>query len=424
MAQFFGAASVEAFADELLKSTSEQRLRMLRQYYSQQNPDLTDIIKQTFPDTPPAAVKPATAPSSPSSSTPSTTGKKPALKFTHTESTPRRQMTSVIEENNSRVKQSRTHCTETPARTSNEADMSSHGLAGGCKTRVFANSFPNPHMTTSDKPLLKAEPFRNKAEPYGQRNREDPKVHPGPSRDDPTKNLCSSRSVIAEPKRSNAETYTKRNNTDPEVPPDPARNYQNKNPNPSNTLTAESKRSNAEPYAERNHEDPDVPPGLLRDNPNKNLHSSKSLTIETERSNAETGRNHKDPQVCQGSFNDNLSKNQDSSKSLITDLLGDTSILDGLFKPKAKADCSQHHRPSASNTPGPPMEKKAKARSKDLWDILSEGNEESINQLTDLTQIEKICSATTSSPAKKDSQSNGSSLWRKNEKFLWKKQDE
>ncbi|KAG5260826.1 hypothetical protein AALO_G00297020 [Alosa alosa] len=240
MAEFFGAASVEAFADQLLKSTSEQRQRMLREYYSQQNPDLTDIIKQTFPEPPPpAAMKPTAAPSPSSSSSSSTSfttsaiENKPALKLTHTKHAPKRRVPSASEgtRENSRAKQSRTLYAESPSRRSDET----------------------------------------------------------------------------------------------EVP-------------------------------------------------------------------------------VSGDY-----------------LLGDTSILDGLFKSKRKAGNSQHsQRSSTSNPGGPHVEKKAKARTKDLWDLLNEGNEESINQLTDLTQIEKICSASPS-PGKSDSQSSESSLWRKNEKFLWKK---
>ncbi|XP_041926094.1 DNA excision repair protein ERCC-6-like 2 [Alosa sapidissima] len=345
MAEFFGAASVEAFADQLLKSTSEQRQRMLREYYSQQNPDLTDIIKQTFPEPPPpAAMKPTAAPSPSSSSSSSTSfttsaiENKPALKLTHTKHAPKRRVPSASEgtRENSRTKQSRTLYAESPSRSSDETEVP---VSGDCKTR--ARTLQDPQGAPSERPPHRAEPKRSNTETYIERNREDHQVIPRLSRDDPSKNPHPNKSPITEPNRSNAETYTEKNREVPQVPPGPS--------------------------------------------------------------------------------SDDLSKNPHSSKSFITDLLGDTSILDGLFKSKRKAGNSQHsQRSSTSNPGGPHVEKKAKARTKDLWDLLNEGNEESINQLTDLTQIEKICSASPS-PGKSDSQSSESSLWRKNEKFLWKK---
>ena len=321
MAQFFGADSVQSFANGLLKSTSEQRQRMLRQYYSQQNPDLEDLVKQVFPEPPSAAAKSrmvaSPPPSSSSSSTTLPSGKNPTLKFTHTEHAPKRHisLTSEGTEEKSRAKKCRTLCPKTPSRNSDQTEMSPPALSGGSKTVVLTRTFRDPHV--------------------------EPHERPGPQPD---------------PKRNTADTCTERN---PQVPPEVPR-----------------------------HVPPKVPPEVL-------------------------------PHVPQVPSRDDQSVNTHSSKSLLTDLLGDTSILDQLFKPKPKPQCSDRPSPSSSNPAGPHMERKAKARSKDLWDILSEGNEESINKLTDLTQIEKICSST----VKKDIKSNDSPLWRKNEKFLWKKQD-
>lgn len=103
---------------------------------------------------------------------------------------------------------------------------------------------------------------------------------------------------------------------------------------------------------------------------------------------------------------------------LLSDLIGDTSILDDLFKRKTRVDQSTGLSPSHASGHA----KRAKVRRKDVWDILSEGDEECINKLTDLSQVEKICNnSNVVARAKNDKQADGSQLWRKNEKFLWKK---
>lgn len=103
-----------------------------------------------------------------------------------------------------------------------------------------------------------------------------------------------------------------------------------------------------------------------------------------------------------------------SSSDSIADLIGDTSILSDLFKSKKKPV----DRPKEATAT---FTEKAKSRGKDFWDILNEGNEESINKLTDLSEVEKICN-TASVPARSKSidKSESSQLWKKNEKFLWK----
>ncbi|KAF4109865.1 DNA excision repair protein ERCC-6-like 2 isoform X1 [Onychostoma macrolepis] len=109
------------------------------------------------------------------------------------------------------------------------------------------------------------------------------------------------------------------------------------------------------------------------------------------------------------------SSTQTSSSSQITDLIGDTSILDDLFKSKRKTvDQARDVKASACT-------ERAKSKGKDFWDILNEGNEESINKLTDLTEVEKICnSASVSAKSRSNQKTENSQLWKRNEKFLWK----
>lgn len=108
---------------------------------------------------------------------------------------------------------------------------------------------------------------------------------------------------------------------------------------------------------------------------------------------------------------------QNLNTTCISDLIGDTSILDDLFKQRRNAD---RQKPATAPIPSPT--ERTKKRGKDFWDILNEGNEERINKLTDLSQVEKLCrSINVCAKSKSESQPESSQLWKKNEKFLWKR---
>uniref|UniRef100_A0A3Q1K274 Uncharacterized protein n=1 Tax=Anabas testudineus TaxID=64144 RepID=A0A3Q1K274_ANATE len=93
-----------------------------------------------------------------------------------------------------------------------------------------------------------------------------------------------------------------------------------------------------------------------------------------------------------------------SNCSFLTDLIGDTSILDDLFKPKPKGVHS-------------PVQASKRGR-KDFWDILNEGNEESINRLTDPAEVQRVCINTNVLIRNRPTEEESKSLWRTNEKFL------
>ncbi|XP_041089357.1 DNA excision repair protein ERCC-6-like 2 isoform X1 [Polyodon spathula] len=115
----------------------------------------------------------------------------------------------------------------------------------------------------------------------------------------------------------------------------------------------------------------------------------------------------------------NDAENGNSEKDAITELLGDTSILDGIFNTK-----NRNSEPRKSSVLC--HVKKAKSRPKDVWDILNEGNEASVNRLTDLSVVERMCIGVNRVAAKtrREDQAQGSHLWKKNEKFLWKKYED
>uniref|UniRef100_A0A5F4W1D1 DNA excision repair protein ERCC-6-like 2 n=1 Tax=Callithrix jacchus TaxID=9483 RepID=A0A5F4W1D1_CALJA len=102
-------------------------------------------------------------------------------------------------------------------------------------------------------------------------------------------------------------------------------------------------------------------------------------------------------------------------KTSVISLLGDTSILDDLFK---------SHGNSPTQLPkkvlSEPMEK-AKQRPKDFWDILNEQNDESLSKFTDLAVIETLCEKAPLAAPSKRREEPAASLWKSNEKFLWKK---
>ncbi|XP_012582079.1 PREDICTED: DNA excision repair protein ERCC-6-like 2 isoform X2 [Condylura cristata] len=99
----------------------------------------------------------------------------------------------------------------------------------------------------------------------------------------------------------------------------------------------------------------------------------------------------------------------------VVGLLGDTSILDDLFK---------SHGNSPTRLPkkvlSEPVEK-VKQRPKDFWDILNEQNDDSLSKLTDLAVIETLCEKVPRTSSSKRKEKLETSLWKSNEKFLWKK---
>uniref|UniRef100_A0A3Q3JUS5 Excision repair cross-complementation group 6-like 2 n=1 Tax=Monopterus albus TaxID=43700 RepID=A0A3Q3JUS5_MONAL len=106
---------------------------------------------------------------------------------------------------------------------------------------------------------------------------------------------------------------------------------------------------------------------------------------------------------CQ-SLSSERAPSSSSNCSFLTDLLGDASILDDLLKPKSRG--AQQRIMQAS-----------KHCHKDFWDILNEGNEESINRLTDPAEVQRVCISARDRSGEEQSRS----LWKTNEKFLWKK---
>uniref|UniRef100_A0A8C8X672 DNA excision repair protein ERCC-6-like 2 n=1 Tax=Panthera leo TaxID=9689 RepID=A0A8C8X672_PANLE len=99
----------------------------------------------------------------------------------------------------------------------------------------------------------------------------------------------------------------------------------------------------------------------------------------------------------------------------VVGLLGDTSILDDLFNSYGNSPTQLPKKVLSG-----PMEK-AKQRPKDFWDILNEQNDDSLSKLTDLAVIETLCEKVPLAASSKRKEELETSLWKSNEKFLWKK---
>lgn len=107
-------------------------------------------------------------------------------------------------------------------------------------------------------------------------------------------------------------------------------------------------------------------------------------------------------------------KNPVLEKISVVGLLGDTSILDDLFKSRGNSPTRLPRKILSE-----PMAK-AKQRPKDFWDILNEQNDDHLSKLTDLAMIETLCEKVPlAAPSSTEKQET--SLWKSNENFLWKK---
>ncbi|XP_074935973.1 DNA excision repair protein ERCC-6-like 2 isoform X2 [Phalacrocorax aristotelis] len=108
-------------------------------------------------------------------------------------------------------------------------------------------------------------------------------------------------------------------------------------------------------------------------------------------------------------------KAQTCKKKSFVDLLGDTSILSDLFRNDGDGPTESPRRIPSGQV------EKSKERPKDFWDMLNEQNEESLRKLTDIAVIEKLCEKAPHPPVTEEREVCESSLWKKNENFLWKK---
>ncbi|NXO62722.1 ER6L2 protein, partial [Phainopepla nitens] len=130
-------------------------------------------------------------------------------------------------------------------------------------------------------------------------------------------------------------------------------------------------------------------------------HNSEGTQVPKKRSLSQSENRERKAQICK--------------KNSFVDLLGDTSILDEVFRNDGNGSTGSPRRFSSGQVG------KSKGKPKDFWDMLNEQNEESLRKLTDIAVIEKLCERAPHSTVTEEREVCESSLWKKNETFLWKK---
>lgn len=161
--------------------------------------------------------------------------------------------------------------------------------------------------------------------------------------------------------------------------------------------------STQETDSERNDHTPNTTTTLLRPH-------SKSNTLKTELGDT-PGQQQNLPGPCSSR---SRAENPVSDSTSVEGLLGDTSILNDLFKTRGEGPTQL-----PKNVLSRPVAK-AKQRPKDFWDILNEQNDDSLSKLTDLTVIETLCTQAPRTTVSTRKDELDASLWKANEKFLWK----
>uniref|UniRef100_A0A3B4AV85 Uncharacterized protein n=1 Tax=Periophthalmus magnuspinnatus TaxID=409849 RepID=A0A3B4AV85_9GOBI len=316
MATKFQFSSVEQFATEVLKSTSNQRLSWLRQYYSLlDHADLANMITMHFPL--PVSTKSSSFTSSTSAKVPCNETTKP---ITNTTSSPKKGS-----------KRSNYH----------EAKLKVHAK----KPKNEFENIPSPEADWPEEKVEIAVEFIKK------RKKKDCSAS---NRTNFKEKVEIATEFIKKIMKKDSDTFistTFSNNRDLQMSPN---------------SPADSKI----PRFQETMDKPTISP------------------------------NSQDPKTnCESSASTN-------DKSFLIDLIGDTSILDDLFKPKKNL-------PKTGSSSKIPLKK----TSKDLWDILQEGNEASLNRLTDPGEVQRVCITARQHYKQEESES----LWKTNERFIWKK---
>uniref|UniRef100_A0A803Y948 ERCC6L2-like ribbon-helix-helix domain-containing protein n=1 Tax=Meleagris gallopavo TaxID=9103 RepID=A0A803Y948_MELGA len=147
--------------------------------------------------------------------------------------------------------------------------------------------------------------------------------------------------------------------------------------------------------------------------------NSKSEIIEV--LSVKSSEEQQDPEVAglprkrSMSLSENRERRAKADKKSVLGLLGDTSILNVLFRNSEEKTTESPRRIASGQI------EKSKERPKDFWDMLNEQNEESLRKLTDMTVIEELCERAPHPPLTEKREVCENSLWKKNESFLWRK---
>lgn len=413
MAEKFKFPSVYEFAVEIQNRNSTQRLAWLWQYYtSLDHPDLANTLTKRFP-------QPDSAHTSSSSAATSSTSTQTAATKSHAETrTPQKDVPKATKKPKSTLRNQ-----ELKTKQSNVAMTQK-------KSRIPQKNVPEPQKKQNI-------PQKNVLELLSD--------IPSPVSEDEEEAVCSARGHKRTKTGSVSSSGVFRAGGGLGV-----------------DRASSSGLGSGEAAALLNHSDRDTP-----SSPDLSRGRSTALSKPTAQGRQQEQKSSfRTRETFQGEMENSppeQAPSSSSNRSFLTDLIGDTSILDDLFKPKTKgAQQSTPKIPPTSSsesvstcpaTPSPsritsntgssstrlldslsspssraqttcqvnsPVQASKHGR-KDFWDILNEGNEESINRLTDPAEVQRVCINTNFLARSKSREQESKSLWRTNEKFLWKK---
>ncbi|XP_033947423.1 DNA excision repair protein ERCC-6-like 2 isoform X2 [Pseudochaenichthys georgianus] len=417
MAEQLNFPSVHQFALEILRKNSTQRLAWLRQYYtSLNNPDLDKTVTNYFPESDSAQTS--------FSTTTSTTSTRTSPKSqTHTR-TPQKDVPKA--KRKPKYSQNNPEPKIMPETQQNNVSVQQN------KSRRPQNDVPDPqtkhrNLQNNVLPPLKKQniPHKNALEP--------PSDVPSLESDEQEETVCSAR----------GHKRTKMNS----VSGSGAFGGLGLDQASSSGLTS------GEVAAFPTSTDRDVPSS-------QDLRHGRSTTLSKPTAKEGQKLSSRSSETLQGQRTNPLTSSppeqatsSSSHRSLLKDLIGDTSILDDLLKPKPKGvkqspktapalahvsvgPCLTTPSPSkitlntdsgavidslSSPNKPPTHQVVSKGCRKDFWDILNEGNEESINRLTDPAEVQRVCINTRIAARGRSGKEERESLWKTNDKFLWKK---
>ncbi|XP_040011882.1 DNA excision repair protein ERCC-6-like 2 isoform X2 [Xiphias gladius] len=433
MAKKFRFPSVHQFVVEILRRNSTRRLAWLRQYYTSLNhPDLANTVTNNFPQSDSAQT------SSTSAATSSTSTQTAATKSHRETRTPKKDVPKATKK--PKYTQKNLEPQTKPKIPHNNVSVPQK------KSRSLQKYVPEPQPNPKNPLNNVLEP--QKKQKISQKNVLEPLSNvPSPESEEQEETVCSAR----------GHRRTKRGSVSSSGA------YRAGGGLGSDQASSRGLGS-GKAAAFLNHTDRDTPSSPDVSHGRSNMLSkptaqgrgqeqklSSRTTFQGQRENSQTPSSPE--QAPSASCN----------RSLLKDLIGDTSILDDLLKPKPRgaqqrstpktpptfsvpvSTCVAKPSPSritdntdsgstglldslyspSSHTPtthqvNTPVQA-SKGGRKDFWDILNEGNEESINRLTDLAEVQRVCVNTNFSARSRSGEEESKSLWKTNEKFLWKK---
>lgn len=400
MAEKLKFPSVHRFAAEILRRKSTQRLAWLREYYSSLNhPDLASTVADNFPQ-PDSAQTSTSSTSTETAATKALTQKefpKAKKKRKYTKTNPEPQLKPETPQNSVSVPQTKPR---------------------------------NPQSDVQEPQEKEKIPRKNVLEPLND--------VPSLESEEQEETVCSAR----------GHKRTKRGSVSSSGAFEAGGGL-------GLEQASSSGLGSGEAAAFLNHTDRDTPssPDLSH---GRSTTLSKPTAQERERVQKLTSRAGETPQGQRENPQTPSSPAQHAStsshSSFLTDLIGDISILDDLLKPKSRAagqrrapktlptlspasvsTCLATPSPTGMNlntdsgsavsnsNKAPKQQAASKGSRKDFWDLLNEGNEESINRLTDPAEVQRVCINTNFAARRKSREEESKSLWKTNEKFLWKK---